>query len=197
LAFGGQLLDVVTGLYDLRARMYDPTTGRFLQQDPARADLDNATYVYAGDRPTVAGDPSGLDWGCFGNWCVSDAAKGVANFGAGAANLATTFFTLGQVHVHAPFHGPGLGASYVSGEWTAGIEGVLGGIRSLPYNLESALFGWNSWLFGRGGVYSACKGILNGGVVRIGWGFKTGVGKVFRIALGPILGKKLHIDLWP
>jgi RHS repeat-associated protein len=34
LAFTGEYLDPVTELYDLRARDYDPTRGRFLQRDP-------------------------------------------------------------------------------------------------------------------------------------------------------------------
>jgi RHS repeat-associated protein len=61
LKFTGEYLDP-TGLYHLRARQYDPVSGRFLHPDPVQADtLDpyNSSYVYAGNRPSVMVDPSG------------------------------------------------------------------------------------------------------------------------------------------
>lgn len=51
---GGPALD---GLYNLRARQYDPTTGRFLQRDPIPS--VGSAYAYVGDRPTVMTDSSG------------------------------------------------------------------------------------------------------------------------------------------
>jgi len=62
MRFTGQLLDATTGLYDLRARTYDPTTGRFAQRDPLQQPLGNpltASYPYAAGRPTFLVDPSG------------------------------------------------------------------------------------------------------------------------------------------
>ena len=58
--FTGQLIDTVDNLYYLRARMYDPTTGRFLQTDPVVqlvVDPYVASYVYVNNRPTVFVDP--------------------------------------------------------------------------------------------------------------------------------------------
>jgi RHS repeat-associated protein len=60
--FTGEYQDV-TGLYDLRARDYDGSTGRFLQRDPAGQTPDGtaiSTYLYGDSRPTVMVDPSGL-----------------------------------------------------------------------------------------------------------------------------------------
>lgn len=37
--FHGEWLETTTGLYHLRARDYDPATGRFLTRDPEPADL--------------------------------------------------------------------------------------------------------------------------------------------------------------
>ena len=70
MKFTGEYLDP-TGLYHLRARQYDPLTGRFLRPDPVDASSGSpitSAFVYAGNRPTVMVDPSGetfvpsLDW---------------------------------------------------------------------------------------------------------------------------------------
>jgi RHS repeat-associated protein len=66
--FNGQYLDPETTQYHLRARQYDPATARFGGLDPVEGPLAaayDAAYLYAGARPTVLTDPSGLDprWG--------------------------------------------------------------------------------------------------------------------------------------
>jgi RHS repeat-associated protein len=51
-----------TGLYHLRARQYDPITGRFLILDPLTPDQQTpfgSSYAYVGNRPTVMVDPTG------------------------------------------------------------------------------------------------------------------------------------------
>jgi RHS repeat-associated protein len=59
-AFAGRPLDRATGLYDMRARTYDPTTGRFLTQDPIGVlGGDSDLYRYAGNDPIDRIDPSG------------------------------------------------------------------------------------------------------------------------------------------
>ncbi len=63
MKFTGEYLDP-TGLYHLRARQNDPTTGRFLTRDPLAASLAVpacSQYPYTCGRPTVFVDPSGLD----------------------------------------------------------------------------------------------------------------------------------------
>jgi len=50
------------GLQYLRARWYDPATGRFLSQDPARE--GGNWYAYAANSPTIAVDPSGAAAEC-------------------------------------------------------------------------------------------------------------------------------------
>ncbi len=63
--YTGQQLDSLTGLYDLRARYYDPTSGRFLSRDTAGIDVSNPVevnrYSYAQDDPINLIDPSGHD----------------------------------------------------------------------------------------------------------------------------------------
>ncbi|MEX0834364.1 MAG: RHS repeat-associated core domain-containing protein [Actinomycetota bacterium] len=62
MGFTGEYADPASGFYHLRAREYDPGTGRFLQPDPVEEGVFSpaeAGYVYASNRPTVLVDPSG------------------------------------------------------------------------------------------------------------------------------------------
>jgi RHS repeat-associated protein len=62
MRFAGQYLDSESDLYNMRARKYEPETGRFLQVDPLEADTGSpavGVYVYVNDQPTVMTDPSG------------------------------------------------------------------------------------------------------------------------------------------
>jgi len=61
--YTGQRYDSNTGLYDYKARMYDPATGRFLTRDPIGSwgdphSLGNG-YAYTGQNPTLRTDSSG------------------------------------------------------------------------------------------------------------------------------------------
>src|SRR5205823_1374294 len=80
--YSGQYRDAESGLYYLRARYYDPTTGQFLSRDP----MLNRTwmpYSYAANDPANLTDSSGLDAGDFFNWLgglVGGAVNAVTNF---------------------------------------------------------------------------------------------------------------------
>ena len=52
-----QTYDETTGMYYLRARYYDPTTGRFTQQDSAEDGYN--WYVYGNQNPVVYADWTG------------------------------------------------------------------------------------------------------------------------------------------
>jgi RHS repeat-associated protein len=58
--FTGREFDTETGLYFLRARYLDPTTGRFLSEDPTGFNGGVNFYSYALNRPTQWVDPMGL-----------------------------------------------------------------------------------------------------------------------------------------
>ena len=60
--FAGEQLDGLTGLYYLRARQYDPATGRFLSTDPASPSPSSGCvsgYIYGANNPARYIDPSG------------------------------------------------------------------------------------------------------------------------------------------
>ena len=52
--------DTETGLYFYRARYYDQSVGRFLNEDPLRFKAGVNFYSYVGDNPTNSSDPFGL-----------------------------------------------------------------------------------------------------------------------------------------
>jgi len=61
--YKGQQYDQATGLYNLRARYYNSTQGRFLSQDRAGYDFENPVelnrYGYVAGNPITRYDPSG------------------------------------------------------------------------------------------------------------------------------------------
>ncbi|MGB2662725.1 MAG: RHS repeat-associated core domain-containing protein [Candidatus Acidiferrum sp.] len=64
--YAGREFDTETSLYFMRARYFDPSTGRFLSEDPIGFAGGNDFYPYVLNRPTNFVDPSGLDghtWG--------------------------------------------------------------------------------------------------------------------------------------
>jgi RHS repeat-associated protein len=62
--YAGREFDTETGLYYMRARYFDPATGRFLSEDPTGFDGDAVDfYGYAGENPTNSIDPFGEQQG--------------------------------------------------------------------------------------------------------------------------------------
>jgi len=63
IKYAGQIYDSETGLYYLRARYYDPTTGRFISQDSNEGSIVNPLslnlYTYCYNNPVNYVDPSG------------------------------------------------------------------------------------------------------------------------------------------
>jgi len=58
--FAGRPLDAATGLYDVRARHYDASLGRFTAPDPSGRAGGLNLYAYAENDPTRLTDPLGL-----------------------------------------------------------------------------------------------------------------------------------------
>ncbi|HEU0131869.1 MAG TPA: DUF6531 domain-containing protein [Mycobacteriales bacterium] len=100
LRFAGEYLDT-TGQYHLRARQYDPATGRFTGRDPLNASAAQpytSAYAYADNRATVLTDPSGLfpclfvrrfaDGSCVGNGMLGDTGKAIVGVAKGTVGFA-------------------------------------------------------------------------------------------------------------
>jgi RHS repeat-associated protein len=59
--YASREFDSETTLYFMRARYFDPATGRFLSEDPVRFDGDGPNfYAYVGNSPIGKFDPTGL-----------------------------------------------------------------------------------------------------------------------------------------
>ena len=90
--FAGAFYDSTTGLYKFGIRYYDPTLGRWTQQDPLGGSLfDPSTgnrYAYTNDDPTNLTDPTGADsvlTPCF----IGGVTVGLGVFGAAVLTAVT------------------------------------------------------------------------------------------------------------
>jgi RHS repeat-associated protein len=149
LLFQGQYLDTDTGLYDMRARDYDPTTGRFTQRDPVVTPVGVpvvSPYVFVADRPTVLADPTGqfptataIFWGrdtVAGN-VIGDGTFAVKAFNFAAVGLPKVFSylksilsseTTTAVEEIAPDIGEAGGVASEVATDTASLDGAFGEI---------------------------------------------------------------------
>ncbi|MDF9858682.1 RHS repeat-associated protein, partial [Paenibacillus sp. PastF-1] len=61
--YTGEIYDEETGLYYLRARYYDPSIGRFINEDTYEGQIDNPLslnlYTYVHNNPLIYTDPTG------------------------------------------------------------------------------------------------------------------------------------------
>ncbi|MBE7052211.1 MAG: RHS repeat-associated core domain-containing protein [Ruminococcaceae bacterium] len=99
--YAGEYYDDETGLIYLRARYYDPSTRRFIQEDPARDELN--WYVYANNNPIKYVDPSGLRSKEAADKIIKDNASYIIsaaqNFGVNPGILAATIYAEQRLNV--------------------------------------------------------------------------------------------------
>jgi RHS repeat-associated protein len=88
--YAARELDTETGLYYMRARYFDPATGRFVSEDPLSFEEDSNFYRYVRNDPTALSDPSGL-WPNLPS--VGQAWQGLKNWGQGVGDA-------GQIETH-------------------------------------------------------------------------------------------------
>jgi RHS repeat-associated protein len=84
IGYRGERFDATLGQYYLRARYYDPRSGRFTSVDPYQGNYGDTSqamrYGYAGANPIWASDPSGM-WSAVS---VSISVGALVGFGYGA-----------------------------------------------------------------------------------------------------------------
>jgi RHS repeat-associated protein len=176
--FTGQQYDANIDFYHLRARYYQPTTGRFISTDPYAGDpyapMSLHKYLYAANDPVNKSDPSGKDWS-FGS---SMAAIG----------LSMTVLSIGVLIVQQFVSKKGQydyqgEATYISGGDVFG-----GGIMEVKLTSESY----------QGKKYTGMFSILFVGVT-----FGAPVGKTsfpFKVHTGQVFGvpdlKRMEGDTW-
>jgi len=129
--FTGEQLDTVTGLYHLRARDYDPGSGRFITMDPRAASITDpyvTAYAYVRDNPCGTVDPSGLAGESPGKSSEDEARCNKAAVSAAAFTLVTLEpLTALQLYLL-------LGVPTTGGVATPGValaEGVIGALELL------------------------------------------------------------------
>jgi RHS repeat-associated protein len=154
VAFGytGRPIDDKTGLSDYRARWYDASTGRFINEDPSGfAGGDTNLFRYVGNDPLDRVDPSGLTAKWAGGAKGSVSAAGFGAYGAlasGASSPASTF--TGKSDRGVPF-----------GEFLVTKPSAAGGTGA---GSESDSFGWGV----AKGVGKGVAGLAVGAVVGVG-----------------------------
>lgn len=124
MSFSGQYLDSVTGLYDMRARDYDPATGRFTAMDPVPVPTGMpyfASYVYGYGNPLMYTDPTGMwapkiCWGPFGNDCPT-VGQSIANEPLTAGMIDGAADTVVEI-------GSSVTPSGIAANWNAYAEAV-------------------------------------------------------------------------
>jgi RHS repeat-associated protein len=121
------------GLYDLRAREFDSSTGRFLSTDPVSPRLEDgyvSSYSYANNQPTLLNDPSGQCTFC--DWAGSVVVGGgedLGNLALGAGEGAVALGT-GAVEfvVHYPTYFDAIRNGVAEGGWS-----YLGQLAASPF----------------------------------------------------------------
>jgi RHS repeat-associated protein len=104
--FTGEQHDADSELYYLRARYYDPESGRFLSRDPLPG---GQPYAYAGGNPINRVDPSGLTWSSTIGWDIVDeedkesAPKGLQCSIEAHLKDVTGFYSVNRIELRQTF----------------------------------------------------------------------------------------------
>jgi RHS repeat-associated protein len=145
--FTGQRWEASLGLYDYRARFYDPALGRFLQPDPLVPQAGDPSslnrYAYARLNPLRYVDPTGHCWG------PVSFVRGLPGYGVTCGNLEMAL-TIVQ-HPQATWEQKLLAGGYIAVEGAA-HGALLVGLGMLAWEGGSALLAGGS---AAGGVVQA------------------------------------------
>ena len=142
ISYRGERFDATLGQYSLRARYYDPASGRFTGLDPSSATYSDPRqsmrFGYAGGNPIAASDPSG-------KFLVSIAVN-IAVGRSGASAWTTTAVTAGVAAMETAVVGLGISGwalSNIAGKSPSGIAikfGVSRGQRGVEIGGDMTLY---------------------------------------------------------
>ncbi len=162
--FTGREWDEDAGLYYYRARYYDASTGRFLQQDPDPGKVSQPAtvvnkYVYVGNAPNVFTDPTGKFW-----WLLLSA---VVSFGINYTTAINSGASTGQALISGLIGGvsgliaPGFGSYLVGKGISAAASLLIGNVAAGVFNgaTHAAVFGGN---IGQGALLGGLGGVAAG-----------------------------------
>jgi RHS repeat-associated protein len=146
--FQGREISWATGLYNFRARWYDPVTGRWLSKDPIGISGGLNQYVFADNNPVNFRDPFGLCSDDGDNYWVRSGKQLLFGNFTDEVTLAGTGgqVGLGLLGVDLPLDIRDIGADLINWEWSWGhagqtgldIIGVLPLIGALKYGDEAS-----------------------------------------------------------
>lgn len=140
----GHAQDDESGLIYMRARYYEPSTGRFVSEDPSKAGKN--WLIYCGDCPTSFVDPSGRDmtaiFGAFLSGIVSVLCRYAANGGNVSGQQLINAFLCGVAAYSAARLGGRVteamevGGSATLGGWLTGMStgGFTNAVATLLIN---------------------------------------------------------------
>ena len=127
------VIDDGSGYLFMRARYYDPETGRFLGEDPVQGEYTKPQtlhkYIYVTNNPIIFLDPSGTVY----RWATFK--EGLKQIGGGLLNLASGFFETGVGGASA---GAGIGVPIFLHGFNTGVKGVtqvFSGLENITYRV--------------------------------------------------------------
>ncbi|WP_413942693.1 RHS repeat-associated core domain-containing protein [Bdellovibrio sp. HCB-162] len=174
--FTGRELDKEAGLYYYRARYYDMSTGRFLQEDPHPGSIDSPItvvnkYSYAGNNPVMFNDPSGRIFGwddffyilasAFIATAYQNAFEGGNFFEQWGNNFVNAFFTYCIFGIGSG--GQQIGTT-VDTNWQAAWAGIQSGLSQATVKGLGRVAEHNGWARHEGVEWSLK---LGGGIFAI------------------------------
>ncbi|WNM29758.1 RHS repeat-associated core domain-containing protein [Streptomyces sp. Li-HN-5-11] len=157
--------------YNLRARNYDPTTGRFTATDPIhlrQGEPYTSAYTYAGDQPTYAVDPSGRCW-----WIPNSGSKSCWTTkipGTDLIPFASSMNAIGNSIADACKSGAAYAESNGRWGWTGCVDEFTGvnAFRKAADCFSAGNYG-QATLWGLNGVGTAGLFALPGAAGDAGW----------------------------